>query len=478
MADINSLLGLSGSNQSQLDLLVQSYKMSQQSRIDNLEEKKSTLETRRNFFNSLNSKVNSLIGNIDTFTAENASDSFKARSVTSSDSSVLTASAETDAILGLNQVFVERLATNDLLISDQLDLSGSFGMSGTQDFEITVGGETAIISVDFEGSETNEEAMTKIVNAINNEEDLEVSASVIKNTSSTARLTLTSSETGAENQILFTESALSQKLGFDAGLGSGTTDRTVATDTGAGYQKANYENLDAELTVNGINVTRGSNSIDDLLSGITLNLLKPQEEGDQAVTLTTDVDTDSVADYIQPLLDNYNSIISFLQSNKTIQRTDTIVTTLYTNIRGISSQSVSGTEDDYKFLTEIGIDISSDGRLSIGDKDELEEALENDPQKVANLFTSENSFVAKLNSAIEFLTGDDGLIRSRTLSLNDQIDSTVERTEELEAQIDRQAEALRSEYEDTLRVYLEAQAQYSMLGSYSSSVDTSGMIYY
>ena len=97
---------------------------------------------------------------------------------------------------------------------------------------------------------------------------------------------------------------------------------------------------------------------------------------------------------------------------------------------------------------------------------------------MSNIFISENGFVQKINTVISNLTGSDGLIQSRTLSLSEQIDTTVERTNDLEDRINRQAEALRTEYETMLTVFLEAQAQFSMLSGYSGGTSYDSMIYY
>lgn len=478
MADITSLLGASStssSNQTASDLLVQAYKQAQQTRVDTLTNRQKTLETRRSFFSSLNTKLNSLVSNLDTFTADNADSKFVTRSITSSLSSVLTATASSDALVGINQIFVERLATNDTLIAKQLNLSSAFGESaGTKSIGLTVNGTSFNINVEFTGSETNEEAMTKIANAINSTEDIKVSAALIKNTSTTGRLTLTSKETGGENKITFTDNSVFAKLGFDTStLNPDSTGRTVATDTEAGYRTADFNTLDSKLNVNGINVTRSSNSIDDLLAGVTLNLVKPQETGDQPVTLTTAVNSKAVEDLINPLIKNFNDLLAYLRDNKTQQRADTSISSLYSNLRGILSQSVSGLPDgNPKYLTDIGLKIGTDGTLSIGDSTKLEKLLKDDPQKVADIFTSSDGFVAKINNLIKNLTGDSGLIKSRTLSLNDQIESTKDQKVQLEDRIDRQAETLRKEYESMLRVFLQAQNQYSLLSTFSTTSTT------
>lgn len=478
MADLSSLLGAGSGSQSQSDLLVDAYRRTEQTRIDTLNQKKFQLESRKTFFNTLNSKLNSLVSNLDKFTAENAASKFTTRKVTVSDTSVLTATADSEANLSANKIFVENLATNDIIISDRLGMSGLFGESaGTQSFDITVNGETKTIDVTFEGTETNNEAMQLIADAINDTEDISITASVIRDTSSTARITFSSNDSGTENSITFTDSSVLAKLGFTTNLFADPSQRVTSEGTAAGYRTSDSAGLDAKLNINGIDVFRASNTIDDLLTGVTFNLLKAQEADEAPVTMKSEVDGKAVEELIKPLLDSFNGVMTFLKDNRSIQRQDTSVVSMYSSIRGLASEEITGLGDDVpKRLTDIGIKIGTNGELSISDSARLLEILKDDPQQIADIFTSENSFVNKISNTIEMFVGDSGLIKSRTKSLSEQIDTTVERTKELQSRIDTRAEALRNEYEDLLRVYYEAQSQYSMLGSYSGG--TSAGSYY
>lgn len=472
MADLLNILNVNNnSNKSDSELLVEAYKRTQQSRIDAINSKKTSLETRRTFYNTLNTRINTLNSNLDKFKVANAAQLFHTRSVSSSNTSVLTVSAKNTANLGVNEIFVERIAKNDILISQQLNLSNSFGESaGTKTFQLIVGGETKNVQVEFNGSETNQEALQKLVAAINNTENIGIRASFIKDTSNTGRLSLTSTETGADKRISFADSDVLEKLGFTvSGLNPESTSRTTISGTGAGYKLSNYEELDAKLDVNGISVTRGSNTINDLLEGLTITLRKAQENGETPVTITTNIDVSQVENLINPLISSYNSLLTHLRDSKSVQRQDPAMSTLYSNLRAISTQNVSGLDEGYPtLLTEIGFKINNDGTLTLSDKTKLENYLKDNPDKVAKLFTSEDGFVAKISKVVENLTGSSGLIRSRNETLNKQIDATVKRKTELEARIDKQANILRKEYEKSLQLYIRAQSQFSVISNYAS----------
>lgn len=248
MSDLNSVLS---TGQSQTDALIESYKATQQSKVNTLNERKNLLQSRDSFYTTLNSRLNSLVEKIDEFTSKESKNKFLAKSVSSSDSNFVTATAESNALLGSNSLRVERLASNDVLVSDRMTLSTAFGeTAGTKSFDITINSTTKQVNVTFDGTETNEQALKKIVNAINNTEDIEVNASYIKDTNSTGRITLSSASTGTDNRIIFSESSVLDKIGLNPDdLQISTQTRTVATDSTAGYKKADYQHLDSKFGI-------------------------------------------------------------------------------------------------------------------------------------------------------------------------------------------------------------------------------------
>lgn len=475
MVDLFGLASGNTSSSSQSDILVEAYKQTQQQKIDALDQKRSDLERRSVFYTSLNSRINSLVSTLDKFQADDAESNFIKRSVTSSDASVLSVSADGDAIIGLNTVKVNRLATNDVLITERQNLSDEFGITGTKSFTLELNDQSFDVSVDFDGTETVEQALTKITNAVNdieyededgNDQNITLSASLIKDTNTTGRITFTSKEAGSENQIKITsgDNDLMTQLGLGAIVGGG---RTQSSGAGAGYLKANATELDSNATINGIEVTRSSNSLNDVLPGLSISLLKPQAEEDQAVTLQTEVGTDKVKDFVQPLLDNINNILSYLSKDKSLLRSESAPNTLYYQLRSLYSEKIEGGEgDDPEYLSGIGIKFDNE-KLYVDDEETLTDLLKEDPSKVYNLFLGENGIVNKLDNMFADMQGSDGLILTKTRSLQDRITQNKEKVASTEERIARQADALRRQYEDMLQVYYNAEAQYSQFMQYA-----------
>lgn len=471
---LNSVLA---SSQSQTDQLVEAYKATQQRSINILNDRRNLLQSRVSFYNTFSSRLNSLSSTIDKFKANDANDKFFAKTVSSSDATVATATAKSDAIIGPNSVKVERLASNDLLISNRLTLTNSFGEeAGAKTFEFTIGDTTKEVTVNFDGNETNEQAMRKIVQAINSTEDLDISASFVKDTAFSGRISFSSKNTGSENKILFNQSTVLDKLGLNPDtLMINTNDRTLSTDTNAGYRRADAETLDSRFELNSIVIIRGSNQITDAIDGLTINLLKEQEEEDKPVSFNTTVDTKSVESFVKSLLTSINDVMSNINSNRDARRNDSAVANLFQNLRNVALTKFNeSSEDGLQYLVEAGIKFDNSGFLVISDSEKFKSALEKNPQNIADMFIGENGIAKQVEELIKPFVGSGGLVSERSRGLKSQIDLTSKRLTDTESRIDSQADNLRRQYQNYLKLFYEAQNQSSYMASFASSGLNSG----
>jgi flagellar hook-associated protein 2 len=108
--------------------------------------------------------------------------------------------------------------------------------------------------------------------------------------------------------------------------------------------------------------------------------------------------------------------------------------------------------------------------LRITDREKLVDLLEENAQFVANLFSSEDGIISKMQNAVDTLKGEDGLITQRSLSLSDQIDAQDDRIEQLERRLDRQSESLRIQYTSLLEALFEQQGQTSAFGAFNQGL--------
>ncbi len=466
---MNEIFGATGSN-TQLDLLVDAYRKTQQTKIDSLNERRTQLQSRDSFYGTLRSRLDSLISQIDKFKASDALSKFQAKAVASTDSSVVTATATGSALLSSSTLKVNQLASNDLLISSRVSLADSFGeVAGTQTFDITVGSSTKQISVTFDGTETNEQAMKKIVQAINGTSEINVSASFVKDTTSTGRLTLASKNSGSENKIVFSSSTALTKLGLDpTALNSSNSVRVASTDTTAGYKTANVDGLDSKFELNGINITRSTNTISDVLEGVTLNLLKVQESGSNPVILSTSVNNSSVENFVKELLTSFNDVISNISNNRDARRNDSSLSGLVQTMKNIALNKFGDTSSgDTKYLTDLGIKFDKSGFLVISDSEQFKKSLIEDPSKVADMFIGANGFAKQLESVITPYAGSTGLVATRKSSLQTQLDTTNKRISETEERVELQANSLKKQYQSYLKLFYQAQNQSTYLSGFA-----------
>lgn len=477
MSDILSALGI-GNNSSATkpktasEQVADAYRATQQKPLDALKKRQQDLEKRSSFFSTLRSRLDSAFSSFNTITdLSTTSSKVGAKKTTVSDSSFLSASAADTTQNGINTIKIERLASNDRLIAKQIDNLSStqtaFG-SGTKTFNLATGSNSSTaISVTFDGSETNEQALNKIASAVNANTDLGISASVVKSTTSSGRLTFTAKESGTSGKITFSESGAGNDvlatLGIDASLNQNNATRGAFDKNDpskAGFSQGVVDNLDAKLQINGIEATRTSNKITDIVAGLTINLTKAQEASAEPITITIDNDTSTANSNIRPFLDSYNNVINYLNEQATTVRSDSALRGLQSNLRSIVNSKVS--DGALNYLSDVGIKIGTDGTLSISDSTKFSDAIEANSAGVSKLFTD---LATKVNNEYSKYRGSDGILSTRTKSTQDQIVSTKSRIDTLGKSIDKRVETYKKEYERSLQLMSKATAQTSILST-------------
>ncbi len=148
-----------------------------------------------------------------------------------------------------------------------------------------------------------------------------------------------------------------------------------------------------------ITITSETNTLTDVIGGITLTLRKETEAGD-FITLNTDHDTAGVKSKINDWIAAYNNVMSFIDEqnsyNEVTKETgllmgDVIIQTMQSSIRRVMGNRIEGLTSNYNQLATIGIRTGSDGKISIKDSAALDKALENNLDEVIDLFANSGS---------------------------------------------------------------------------------------
>ncbi len=380
----------------------------------------SAFGTLQGALSALQSKVNSLTtgGALETLSA------------TSSDEDIFTAIATSSANAGSHSVEVITLAKAHRLAS------GSYASGdtviGTGDLTIEVGSESFSVNIDSE-----ENTLAGIMNAINDAEDNPgVQASLI-NAGGVTRLVLTSTETGTEHSLRVTQSGGDGGLAalvYDPGVDEQLSEVTPATDS--------------QIRVDGFLHTASSNSIDDVLDGVTLQL-KAGDEGNVhqlAIAINTSTQRAAIEGFVQ----SYNAAIASIGSvsryNSDTQQAsaltgDSTVRQLGNSLRSALSAISPGLAAQIGSLSEIGIDIQVDGTLKI-DQSKLDDALANNPERVRALLTGASGIAVQLSTVLSQYLGSGGRISTALERLEGQLDGI----EDDNLRLDDRAIALEERY--------------------------------
>ncbi len=245
----------------------------------------------------------------------------------------------------------------------------------------------------------------------------------------------------------------------------------------------------AEVEVdNGPMVTSTSNTFDQSITGITGLSVTTASTGTQTVTVANDTSDATTA--INNFISSYNVVQSFIssQSNSSTSSTGTVtagtlagnedVNALATNLRDLVFTAVPGLSGDIQSLNDIGIGFTGTSpTLSITDSTKLNNALQNDPTAVSNLFNTTGGLVDQINTFVNNANSSTGVIANETNALTADNKSLQGQINSLKAKVSNDQASMTNEYaamESALsKIQTESQTLNAYFGSNSSSSSTS-----
>jgi flagellar hook-associated protein 2 len=157
----------------------------------------------------------------------------------------------------------------------------------------------------------------------------------------------------------------------------------------------------ATVEIDGVEVTNSTNSIDDVIAGITLNLLS---ESTATVTLNVERNIDAIKSNIQGFVEKYNEVMSYIntqfaydgESGETggILFGDGTLRSVKSDLISVINESIWGVDSDFSVLGLVGIDskINADNNLELSiDDTTLTGYLETNFHDVVSLFTGQGT---------------------------------------------------------------------------------------
>lgn len=402
MSNIISSLG-GGSGIDTTGLVSQLTQLERAPKEERLDSRQETLESQISAYGTLKSALSEFQGVLSPL---GNADTFNARSVAFPETDVITPnSLAAGAQTGSYQIEVDSIASaQTLVMGTSADAKTSIGASGELSIQFgewsydvsdvptgfNVNGDKAALNITVEATDSLESIADKI-----NESDSGIQASVM-NVDGQYQLMLNSSS-GAENamQITASDPSLSD---FEFNLGN-----QAALET----QQAS----DAVLKVNGLTVTRQSNTLDDVISGFDFTLNKAS--AGEKINFSVDTDTGVAEQAVRDFVEAYNSFLTTAnnltgyskdEGNKTVRgdlATDGSAKTLIRRVREMVGGEVAGVSSGFTALTNIGVRTERDGSLSITEK-EFSAAFSDNFDLVGELFAQKT---ASDNPYVEVGTG-------------------------------------------------------------------------
>ncbi len=300
----------------------------------------------------------------------------KSASFTESNTIVPT-SLNTKVEPGTYKFSVESLAQSQTLASGEYtSVDDAVGM-GTITFNFgawdgttfTANGASSAKSIVIDSSNNSLKGLKE---AINNAK-MGVTASIVNN--GAGYVLSINAQAGVNNQLKIevNEGATAPENVDAIGLSRFAYDAAIA-----GFTTEKQSGTDAKLTVNGLSVTRSSNTITDLVEGLTLDLLKADPGETVSITVSDDKEfakqtTRDFVDAYNALLEELEPVIGFDEENdkRGSLANDALAKSIVGQMRNIFASGVPGMPEDAVFtaLTNLGIRTELDGTLTIKDEE-------------------------------------------------------------------------------------------------------------
>lgn len=388
--------------------------------LQRLQFKQSQLEAQISAYGQLTSALSTFQSAMDDL---GSLDALKVFTSNSSNADVIDITASSSANLGTFDVEVVRLAEHHKMSSDEILNTDTFGGSAGDSLTIQVGSDVAdVITIDMSTAMTLQDIRTAINDDVTNPG---VHATVINGDNGNQKLVITADESGQDNALTLSYggSIASTSLNFQ-------TLNDIAGDTSL---------LNAEIIVDGFTVTRSSNNIADVISGVTLNLVSA--DPGNAHTLQINRDLEKVEESVQTFADAFNDLRTSFKSlrNGQLEADNSLLSMERSMLSVLNSPATGGV---FSVLSEVGLSMQKDGNLTLSSSD-LQTALQTDFEGVAQLFAADTQgFANRFSSFADNWLGSGGMLAARTDGLESRIDNLVDR----QIAFERRLETVESRY--------------------------------
>ena len=393
-----------------------------------LQTKASTLQSQLSLYGTIKSQVSALKDAASTLASATSWASQAATSSNTAAATVAVSATATPTSFGLD---ISRLAQSQTTASRSITAGASLGAgSGTGQLSIQLGswgstgagpfvaGAGAAVTVNVSETDT----YTTIANAIN-AANAGVKATVLK-VGNTERLSFQSTTSGSDAGF-----SIASNSGFAALDSLSFTTQSNGSESASGMESSQV-GLNATLKINGVAIESATNTVANVVPGVTLSLAQTTTLG-SPVQITVAQDKVALQKNVQAFADAYSALSKTLaDSTKYVQggrsgalQGDSTTVGLQSLMRKIIGSTSTGST--YARLSEVGLEQQTDGSLKLNTA-KLTTAMA-DISNLQKLFTTNNSdaatngFGLKLRDLASGLLAADGTVSNKSTALQGAI---------------------------------------------------------
>jgi flagellar hook-associated protein 2 len=446
---VSSPISLSNFNSIDFSVILNAVMAQNSQPLTALQAQQTGLAAENNNYNLLATKL----GSLETAAAGlSTASGVTAYSSTLSDTGSIAVTANGDGVPGTYDVVVSHLAKAQVSASSSTAPdanTASVGNSGT----LTIGGVDVMV--------TGAVTLTGLATQINATANMAVMASVVQSAPDKYRLVLTSKDTGLANGFTVTGS-------LSGGTGMSFTDPTA------------QDALDAEVTVNGVQIKSSSNTLASAIPGSTLSLL--HADSTKTTTVSVAADDSALANNVGSFVSAYNDVIAFMTDQSTQAaggQTGTLAhEALLRQARSALRSALGATYGSGTFphLAEVGIGFNQTGQLTLN-KAALSAAVTQDRASVVALFAGTttgssgftNGAFGTVQSALDDFTHAGGFVSAAQVQLTAEGSRLDSQISDMQSRLAIQRKTLQAQYTAADAAMTQLKSQSGTLASTSTS---------
>jgi len=459
---MSSPITFSGFNDVDFSLILNSIMTSESAPLTALQNRQTAVATRIANFSTLATKTSALESAASALSSASSLAGFAATS--SASSSVAVSAVGSGASAGHYDVVVNELARAQVTAS----------ASSTLDPAVTIvatGGSLTINGIAIDA--TPGMTLSQLAVAINATPGAAATASVVQDGAGTYRLVLSGNATGQANGFTVTNT-------LSGGAGVSFADGDADGISGDSLADNAVQATNASLLVNNIAISSASNTLDSVIAGASITLLKKDPNAVVAVDIA--VDPSQLKSKVSGFILAYNDLVKFVTTQTTAANSgdessiarDPLVRQGRNTLRSALTASYGAGATNN--LSQIGVEFNrSGGTLTLNDA-HFDAAVKNGSAALSALFAgtvAAPGVFAAVSSLLDSYTQSSGIFTAVQTQLTAQVSNMTDQIARMTARLALRRTALQKEFTAADAAMSQLKAQGSSLTSFSASLTSS-----